>query len=136
MELTKQVISLSLAKKLKELGVKQESLFKWHSKIDGGSSVHTELVYLPIEQMEQDYAAFTVAELGEILRNEEWEPPEWVLDGKVWRWLEWLGEPGMNRMHDIYTDEVPTIQHEAEARGLMLAYLIENNLISDRGESV
>ena len=61
---------LEYAKKIKELGVKQESLFKWHSKLDGkGNRVYTEIVYLPIKQMEQDYSAFTVAELGEMLPN-------------------------------------------------------------------
>jgi hypothetical protein len=37
MELSKQVVSLELAKKLKELGVKQESLFWWRTltKEDG-----------------------------------------------------------------------------------------------------
>ena len=70
MKLENQVCSLELAKKLKELGVKQEGLFKWHSKLDGkGNRVYTEIVYLPIKQMEQDYSAFTVAELGEMLPN-------------------------------------------------------------------
>ena len=70
MKLENQVCSLELAKKLKELGVKQDSLFKWHSKLDEkGNRVHTEIVYLPIKQMEQDYSAFTVAELGEMLPN-------------------------------------------------------------------
>ena len=61
---------LEYAKKIKELGVKQESLFKWHSKLDGkGNRVYTEIVYLPIKQMEQDYSAFTCGELGEMLPN-------------------------------------------------------------------
>ena len=59
---------LEYAKKIKELGVKQEGLFKWHSKLDGkGNRVYTEIVYLPIKQMEQDYSAFTVAELLNVL---------------------------------------------------------------------
>ena len=68
MKLENQIVSLELAKRLKELGCKQDSIFKWHSKLDEkGNRVYTEIVYLPIKQMEQDYSAFTVAELGELL---------------------------------------------------------------------
>jgi len=70
MKLENQIVSLELAKRLKELGCKQDSIFKWHSKLDEkGNRVYTEIVYLPIKQMEQDYSAFTVAELGEMLPN-------------------------------------------------------------------
>ena len=68
MKLENQIVSLELAKRLKELGCKQDSIFKWHSKLDGkGNRVYTEIVYLPIKQMEQDYSAFTVAELLNVL---------------------------------------------------------------------
>ena len=71
MKLGNQVVSLKLAKCLKELNCKQESLFKWHSKLDGkGNRVHTEIVYLPIKQMEQDYSAFTVSECLKIYGEE------------------------------------------------------------------
>ena len=66
MELENQVCSLELAQKLKELGVKQESLFKWHFKRDsGGNRCHGEIRFFPTTVLELDYCAYTVAELGE-----------------------------------------------------------------------
>lgn len=76
MKLKDQVVSLELAKKLKELGVKQESLFYWsfgdvyeegkeewcvnyRSKVTKRNGVDLEW-----------YAAFTVAELGEMLPSD------------------------------------------------------------------
>ena len=70
--LEKQVVSLHLAKRLKELGVKQESYFIWFAS-EGDKRVeiyeimqtnelfhHHSMVVCPIA------SAFTVAELGEI----------------------------------------------------------------------
>ena len=59
--LEKQVCSLELAKKLKELGVRQESIFYWEKR-DGW-----ELVDDPYDDQFELYSAFTVAELGELL---------------------------------------------------------------------
>lgn len=58
-----QVCSLELSKRLKELGVKQESLFCWTTNLD--------LEFLPTNIRNNDIciAAFTAAELGEILPN-------------------------------------------------------------------
>jgi hypothetical protein len=63
MNLEEQVCSLELAKRLKELNVEQDSLFCWINNCD--------LEYLPLEIRNKNvvYAAFTVAELGEMLPN-------------------------------------------------------------------
>ena len=71
MELKEQVVSLELAKKLKEIGVKQESLFWW----DGYTNFEDEikLEYGKPDFVAGDamfYSAFTVAELGEMLPEE------------------------------------------------------------------
>jgi hypothetical protein len=67
MQIENQVVSLDLAKKLKELGVNQESMFVWinarkafiHPSIDAP---------LPKNQAGlKRYNAYTVAELGEML---------------------------------------------------------------------
>lgn len=73
MELSKQVVSSELAKRLKELGVKQESLFYWTT---GGVVYRSEMPFW----LESNYSAFTVTELGEMLpvtctsakRSSEW----------------------------------------------------------------
>lgn len=76
MKIEKQVCSLELAKKLKELGVEQESLFYWW-----GNREKTEIIIayrgdlwewsIPIGVKENGYcSAFTVAELGDMLPSE------------------------------------------------------------------
>ena len=71
MKLGKQVTNLKLSKKLKELGVKQESLFVWrkHPMMADDASNAWNLVYLDgfTHYQKGDVSAFTVAELGERL---------------------------------------------------------------------
>lgn len=71
MKLEQQVISLELSKRLKELGVKQESLFQWKHNTESTSGsiddwVLTQYGTVPYE-INSDYhaSAFTVAELLE-----------------------------------------------------------------------
>ena len=65
MKLEQQVCSLELAQKLKELGVKQESLFYWtYSNMFGNITFY--LQYFPeieggYDGLENDVSAFTVA---------------------------------------------------------------------------
>lgn len=61
MKLENQVCSLELAKKLKELGVKQKSLFCWVYQDD---IERYELVYMPGHHW---VSAFTASELGDML---------------------------------------------------------------------
>lgn len=126
MNLEQQVCSLELAKKLKELGVKQESLFWWrHDDVDGWWPGHWE--GLPGAE---HCSAFTVAELGEMLPKEEnlvtmfFENGRCQIclqgnvennDGIATRW----GAAGQSIEADT----------EADARAKMLIYLIENKLI-------
>ena len=68
MKLEQQVCNLELARKLKELGVKQESLFSWRIFKDGFDS---DVCYMEnhadVGRMEYA-AAFTVAELINMLQ--------------------------------------------------------------------
>jgi len=68
MELEKQVCSLELAKKLKELGVKQESVFWWFRGGDNNYKLyHTKTPNRYTQKtLSFNCAAFTVAELGEM----------------------------------------------------------------------
>lgn len=73
MKLENQVVSLKLARRLKELGVKQESLFAWRHNVVGTYTI----VHGIIGDTTASYewasdiflAAFTVAELLELLPN-------------------------------------------------------------------
>jgi hypothetical protein len=72
MELEKQVCNLELAKKLKELGIKQESLFYWNEGININDE-QEEVNHICLLNHNQTfshwkfYSAFTIAELGEFL---------------------------------------------------------------------
>ena len=74
MKLEDQVVSLELAKKLKELGFKQESYFSWWSYVNDGDEFE-QIKLLTDEQYEnsdsvkyalgnESFSAYTVAELG------------------------------------------------------------------------
>ena len=69
-----QVVSVEVAKRLKEIGVEQESLFYWAS----GSLLFFEKV--DWSNADNTYSAFTVAEMIEKL-------PAIIEDGKVEYWL-------------------------------------------------
>lgn len=118
MELEQQVASLELCKKLKSLGVKQESLF-WYLDMYDGS--HHTLYYKQLTKVIDYYtAAFTVAELGEML-------PAWFdsckRDNSNNDWHVRVFEKDKNNVCHHSFDVT-----EANAKAKMLIYLIENNL--------
>lgn len=134
MTLEQQVVSLELAKRLKELGVKQESLFFWcnfgkddwrgpYSDIDGTCFRYpnTPGSYDFTRKECSDYcSAFTSAELGEMLPS---------LDCRSYRVIpkEWICEYG--RYLAVAFDTESKAQTEVDARAKMLIYLLENKLI-------
>src|SRR5689334_3228066 len=69
MKLEDQCCSLELSKKLKELNIKQDSVFVWEYFNDNcyGIKYRPYAVVTTIENKLNLYSAFTVAELGEIL---------------------------------------------------------------------
>lgn len=117
MKLESQVVSLDIAKKLKELGVKQESCFAWVDHTIDGTSESLMLLFIGGKNYKKMFSAFTVAELGEMLQEEESELPTYLSSTG-----EWVA---------VYeTTLIGGATTEADARGKMLIYLIENNLIS------
>ena len=70
MKIENQVVSLELAKQLKELGFKQDSCFEWIWQ-DGGQAYKLRPErkgFNLIDGKQNDcYSAYTVAELGEML---------------------------------------------------------------------
>lgn len=132
MKLEQQVISLDLAKRLKELGVTQESYFWWTQKNLLVSTSDAIQGYAN-ETGTPLYSAFTVAELGEMLPAEL--KGGWLLQmapafKNIEAWVLWYEDSEspekmmLNGNH--WTISAKT---EAEARGLMLEYLITNKLL-------
>lgn len=138
MTLEQQVTSLEISKKLKELGVKQESLFWWETRFDKSYLVwedyHKDIRVIDTADVRPRSSAFTVAELGEML------PHALAVKGKFY----YLTIPNGNGLKWIdyatYSEEsgVATFLYgyplmggdtEADARGKMLIYLLENDLI-------
>lgn len=126
MTLEQQVCSLELSKKLKELGVKQESYFR-HVRLSNKPD-STEDWYLldrkPTDCLEI-ISAFTVAELGEMLPDDyvSGQIPLDAVEGK-WKCMK-MSFPEFEPWNDFW-EHADT---EADARSKMLIYLIENNLV-------
>ena len=121
MKLEKQVCSLELAKKLKELGVKQESVWYWTQTFNPKRKPHPyqfEIQGCGRADTHHKYSAFTVAELGEMLPSGYYS----IREGSVWEcWLR-------NGTQKV---EAST---EADARAKMLIYLLENKLMLQEAE--
>jgi hypothetical protein len=137
MKLEQQVVSLELSKRLRELGVKQDSVCYWREFQLNGEfdnqilwDVDTELSYRStISNVLQSVAAFTVAELGEMLPNEVEinETSYWLGIHRGLRdvWIIGYRENGTNGLS--FPNEAET---EADARAKMLVYLLERGLIT------
>lgn len=110
MNLNEQVCSLELAKRLKELGVKQESLFYWSENMRGEWSLNC-----PTRDRTSRCSAFTVAELGEMLF-----PNAKINTIKIGN-VFYLYQFGLDK--EFIADT------EANARAKMMIYLLENKLI-------
>jgi hypothetical protein len=137
MQLENQVCSPEKAKRLNELGVKQESLFWWTNTWvdDECGKSYGDLRCSP--QIVQEakgisfsqgntVAAFTVAELGEML-------PKLCYSQQVHSDTEsnrWETDAPEGMIED--TDERFLADTEADARAKMLIYLIENDLLASK----
>lgn len=127
MKIEDQVCSLELAKKLKELGVKQESFCFWYKN------------YSPDWQLRTDrdclgeywggnliYSAFTVAELGAILPMKlKYKGMNLILQSNCKNIVAYRIANDLNSyiLHQIQDTE-------ANARAKMLIYLLENKLVT------
>lgn len=130
MNLENQVCSLDIAKRLKELGVKQESLFTWEEWPDG-----PHLFYADGDiRMHPNYAAYTVAEVGEILPETLGRPRDGIKQYDIEQYKYTTGDIYQLQVSD-YVNTVPHLlfvardKNEANARTKCLVYLLENKLI-------
>lgn len=127
MKLEQQVVSLELAKRLKELGVKQESYFCYALKEANEYGQSLEIDNPPLAHKTGNWdtdtfvSAFTVAELGEMC-------PTYMQTYKAKDYPEWYCSTLSTRggEHQLEANT------EADARAKMLIYLIENGLMGEK----
>lgn len=129
MKLEEQVVGLELAKKLKKLGVKQESVFYW-TKRHKTRRVELKRGNMPLGNYDgagkhavwldgEMWSAFSVAELGEML-------PDFVNCYKTSNeWAVWYGnlKEDTPQFHDL---------NLSNAMAKMLIWLIENKKVDAR----
>jgi hypothetical protein len=140
MNLESQVCSLDLAKRLKELGVKQESLF-YHClnvKTFSEKDIEPHLIAM-VRSGSEYYSAFSVAELGFLLPNKIVIENNGIYRLKmnkymfIWALTYKCTFSNIISSCDLY---FPLIliknildKNEANCRARMLIYLIENGLV-------
>lgn len=141
-----QVSNFELSKKLKELGVKQESLFYWvdvagyHELPELPQPEPMWILVNPIsgkdEMSEEVISTFTVAELGEMLPDRiSVNPPTNNIfydlqcnKGNVGWEIYYIDMDKERKISYFYSFPTPYL-FEANARAKMLIYLIENKLV-------
>lgn len=139
MEINKQVCSLNLAKQLKELGVKQESLWYWERMEDVSdySLVLSESFGNDVEHLHYPcYSAYTVAELIGLLPYSIAENGTdfYLSMGKFYcgyysteadTWEMYIPDGEGERLVELFFDE-KGLNHSL---ALMLIFLLENDII-------
>ena len=134
MSLEIQICALQYAKQFKELGIKQRSLWYWIKNKDGEYDLWS-YKRLTVPKKYTGYSAFTVAELGEIIRKkfggrcletvwyEKNRFSSEVKIGKHDKNFKCL----MNSYMSYILKDLPIT--EANSRAKLLIYLLENKLI-------
>lgn len=152
MTLSSQVASLELARILQKLGVKQEAVWYWYytdAPFPDGSRWELRLgseiseAEWELSNESDIVAAFTVAELGEMLpaRIEVKDPMIPRFDGTHFAAFEIRKHSDWEAVYIIYRNGIGYILNgyengarhhgtEADARAKMLIYLLENKLIT------
>lgn len=124
-------VSLELAKRLKEFGVKQESIFV-HLDSGVGKDIWLYSQAINCYKPHEMTSAFTAGEMGEMLPfrifyNERWHGIEMVKGSREYVITYRFGVSQCPRL--VIFDKT-----EANARAKMLIYLIENRLIEVKYE--
>lgn len=132
MKVEKQVCSLKLAKRLKELGVKQESLWYYVAQAQYADDEEVDPIWVLRSDKQsckmERYSAFTVAEFGEMLPSaiKLNGISSAVLTGKMKNGTCFCGlYSSVEKAQAEYSALT-----EADARAKMLIYLLENKLIN------
>lgn len=136
MKLEDQCVSIDLSKRLKELGVKQDSLYSWFETkrygiiIEQSGSEFDLEYYLSVGRLG---SAFTVAELGEMLPyNIMVNGQSYFFEaGKASKANPYISEHEVNYSYGDECIHLEREDTEADARAKMLIYLIENGIIKE-----
>lgn len=127
--LESQVCSLDLAKKLKELGVKQESLFGWYGTEYQKNETDIPQVHLmgSGDEMSWHYtlcSAFTASELGEMLPEccEHYQTPRGTRAREKGKW---------KTTSEFAVTHPAHAETEADARAKMLIHLLETGIVKN-----
>lgn len=131
MKLEEQVISLEIAKKLKELGVFESSIYCWKiNDVDGLTREPTIItssgaIEYEIRGIAKIWSAYTASELAEMLpdyiNENDYQGAKWLTCQKVGLWEVGYGV----KATDISIED----KFLTNAFGKMLIYLKENNLL-------
>jgi hypothetical protein len=130
MNIENQVVSIELAKRLKELGIKQESYFKFELRDNGDFCIYHSK---PVSCAYKYFSAFTSAELGNILPSDfrRWNDEDRLYHDHFFHEIkvndEYIIEYLIN--DDPSRSQGFKDNNEANARAKMLIYLIENKLM-------
>lgn len=124
MKLEDQLCNLELSKKLKELGIKQESLFFWEVLDENAYGIRFEVKFLPFSCPGiEKYSAFTASELLEMLPRNLMGNTLSVIPSEK----HFCCRYDFMAMHYSCLDKLPD-KNLANACAKMLIYLIENKL--------
>lgn len=125
MKLEDQICCLEYAKRLKELGVKQESLLVWaYSTVTMSHDIE---FYNNESPYGNSYSAYTVAELLDLLPESLPESAESVILQKVNVYPNNIVTYFCEYRYGLAETEAP--QNAANCLAAMLIYLIENKLL-------
>ena len=131
MDIEDQVCSLELAKRLKELGVRQNSVWYWYDGVltikTHGNNLLAGTDFYPIRSLGDGelVSAFTVAELGNMLAEvkREWNPHDRVKFPAYY-----IGQSGTENGWDVVSPWKTAVasEKEADSRAKLLEFWIEN----------
>jgi hypothetical protein len=131
-----QVCSMKQAKLLKELGVSQKSRDYYLKSVTGQWVVHeVNQGFYPEQYSEENYAAFNVAELGEMLPRNFCS---YYCGLDMWRignCFHYANSVQSDKVGRFFIGEIKTYDHiisstEAHARAEMLIHLLEHGTIT------
>ncbi len=132
MKLEDQVCSLEIAKRLKELGLKQQSLFEWQLFKSEHWASEIRLIYKEnFTCPSESWSAFTGAELGEMLPYSFNIERDKYIFSEVKTFLTNLYcicYRNVFKKLNIPSEIIINV-NEANARAQMLIYLLENSLM-------